>query len=92
MLAFVGRPSLHGYYACMACWTEGALWRNCGQKQRKTSFSPLLVFCSVRILGKDFGVHCHGIFGLGGPGILGHPPCPVMLVLSLFMLGLAHSW
>ena len=71
----------------MVYWTKGALRRNSGQKQRETSFSPLLVFCLVRILGKGFGVQSFGIFGLGGPGTLGHPPCPVMLVLSSSMLG-----
>ena len=45
MLASAGQPSLHGYDACMVYWTKGALWRNCRQKQRKTSFSPFfLVF------------------------------------------------
>ena len=29
VLAVVGRPSLHGYYACMVYWNKGALWRNC---------------------------------------------------------------
>ena len=41
MLALVGRPSLHGYDACMVCWTNGALRRNCRLKYGKTSFSPL---------------------------------------------------
>ena len=38
MLASVGQPSLHGYYACMVYWDKGALRRNCRLKQRKTSF------------------------------------------------------
>ena len=29
MLALLGQPSLHGYYACMVCWAKGAFWRNC---------------------------------------------------------------
>ena len=44
-------------------------------------------FCLVGILGKGSKVSSFHIFGLGGPGILGHPPCPVMLVLSFLMLG-----
>ena len=33
MLALAGRPSLHGYDACMVYWTKGALRRICRQKQ-----------------------------------------------------------
>ena len=54
MLALVGRPSLHGYYACMVYWTNGAHRRNCGQKQRVTSFSPLWVFLFSRTSGERF--------------------------------------
>ena len=32
MLASVGQPSLHGYYACMVYWNKGALRRNCRLK------------------------------------------------------------
>ena len=48
MLALVGQPSLHGYYACMVFWNNGALWRNCRLKQCKTSFSPCCVFLCSR--------------------------------------------
>ena len=48
MLAILGRPSLHGYYACMAYSAKGALWRNCRLKQCKTSFSPFSVFLCSR--------------------------------------------
>ena len=56
MLASVGQPSLHGYYACMVCWNKGALQRNCRQKQNKTSFSPFWGFSAYsefqgRVLG-----------------------------------------
>ena len=44
MLASVGQPSLHGYYACMVYWNKGALRRNCRLKQRETSFSLYWVF------------------------------------------------
>ena len=44
MLALVGQPSLHGYYACMVYWNKAALWRNCRLKESKTSFSPVFVF------------------------------------------------
>ena len=43
MLASAGRPSPHGYDACMVYWIKGALWRNCRLKQREISFSPLWV-------------------------------------------------
>ena len=56
MLALVGRPSLHGSDACMVYLVIGALRRNCRQKQRETSFSPLRIFCLVGILGEGFGV------------------------------------
>ena len=44
LLASVGRPSLHGDYACEVYWTKGAIRRNCRLKQRETSFSPYWVF------------------------------------------------
>ena len=44
MQASVGRPSLHGDYACTVHWDKGAVRRNCRQKQYKTSFSPYWVF------------------------------------------------
>ena len=31
-LAMVGRPSLHGYDACVVSWVSGAYRRNCRQK------------------------------------------------------------
>ena len=54
MLALVGQPSLHGYYACMVYWNQGAPRRNCRQKQNKTSFSPFLVFLFSRNPTKRF--------------------------------------
>ena len=48
MLALAGRPSLHGYDACVDCWNEGALRRNGRQKHGKTSFSPFWVFLLSR--------------------------------------------
>ena len=48
MLAFVGQPSLRGYYACMIFWDKGALRRNCRPKKCKTSFSPSWVFLKSR--------------------------------------------
>ena len=44
MLALAGQPSLHGYDACMAFWTKGALRRNCGQNLCKTSFFSFFGF------------------------------------------------
>ena len=46
MLAFVGQPSLHGYYACVVCWSKGAFWRYCRRNLRKTSCSRFF-FCVV---------------------------------------------
>ena len=48
MLALVGQPSLHRYYACMVYWNKGALWRNCRLKKCKTSFFPVCVFLYSR--------------------------------------------
>ena len=48
MLALVGRPSLHGDYACMVFWDKGALGRNCRLKKCKASFSPSWVFLYSR--------------------------------------------
>ena len=54
MLASVGQPSLHGYYACLVYWNKGALRRNCRLKQRETSFSPYGVFLFSRNPTKRF--------------------------------------
>ena len=54
MLASVGRPSLHGYDACMVYWVNAALRRNCRQKQDKTSFFPRKVFLFSRNSQKRF--------------------------------------
>ena len=48
LLALVGRPSLHGDYACMVYWTQGAPRRNCRQIYGETSFSPFRVFMISR--------------------------------------------
>ena len=45
MLAMVGLPSLRGRDACMVCGINGTSWRNCRQNLRKTSVSPLFIFC-----------------------------------------------
>ena len=54
MLASVGRPGLHGDSACKVYWNQGALRRNCRQKQYKTSFSPPWVFLFSRNPTKRF--------------------------------------
>ena len=54
LLASVGQPSLHGYYACMVYWNKGALRRNCRLKQHETSFSPFWVFLFSRNPAKRF--------------------------------------
>ena len=38
MLALVGRPSLHGYDACVVYSVKGALRRNCRQTKYETPF------------------------------------------------------
>ena len=47
-----------------------------GEIAGKNKVRPLFLLFSffrlVRILGKGFGVQYFGIFGLGGPGTLGH--------------------
>ena len=48
LLAFVGRPSLHGNHVCMVYWTKGAPRRTCRQMHGKTSFSPFSVFLCSR--------------------------------------------
>ena len=48
MLALVGRPSLHGSYACMVCWTKVAPRGKYRQTNGKTSFSPFRVFLFSR--------------------------------------------
>ena len=60
MLALVGRPSLHGNYACMVYWTKGALRRICRQKYGETSFSPFKVFLFSRNSRERFW---SGIYG-----------------------------
>ena len=74
MLTLAGLPCLHGYDACMVYWIREAPRRICRQKYGKTSFSPFWFFCLLGILEKGLGVQSFGIFGLGGPGILGYPP------------------
>ena len=86
MLALVGQPSLHGYYACMVYWNKGALRRNCKQKQYKTSFSLFGFFCLVEILLNISGDWFYGISGLGGHDILVHPPSPDICVWSFITL------
>ena len=56
MLAILRQPSLHGYYACLVFWANGALWRNCRLKQCEPSFSPFGVFlCSRYSLKRWWG-------------------------------------
>ena len=66
MLALVGQPSLHGYYACMVFWNNGALWRNCRLKKCKTSFSPCVFLCSRYSFKKwwEKVLFCYGLGGL----------------------------
>ena len=85
MLAFVGRPSVHSYNACMFLWVQGASLRNCRQKQGKTSFSPRKVFLFSRNSWIRSGVWYSGICGLGGN--------PVTVAIQVFNVGgwLTHS-
>ena len=54
MLASV--PSLHGYYACMVYWTNGALWRNCRINNVRPRFLLIGFFYLVEILLNVSGV------------------------------------
>ena len=54
LLALVGRPSLHGDYACMVYWTKGAPRGNCRQTHGRTSFSPFRVFLFSRNFRERF--------------------------------------
>ena len=66
MLASVGQPSLHGYYACMVFWDKGALWRNCRLKNVRPPFLLFLFFlCSWYSL-KGGGRRFFGCYGLEG--------------------------
>ena len=51
MLALVGQPSLHGYYACMVYWNQGG---HSGEIAGKNNIRPLFLFlgffCLVEIL------------------------------------------
>ena len=64
-----------------------------GEFAGKDNVRPLFLFFRFSVQsqfsGKVLGVHFYGIFGLGGPGIQGLHPRPVMLVLSFSMLGVA---
>ena len=71
-----------GFFGLMGHFGEIA-----GKNNVRLLFLLYGFFCLVGILGKGFGVYSFGIFGLGGPGILGHPPCPDTLVLSFLTLG-----
>ena len=86
LLALAGQPSLHGYDAFMVYWVQGALRRHRRLKYGKTFFFLYGFFCSVGILGYGFGDLSFGICGSGGPGILGLPLFPIMLVLRFSML------
>ena len=66
MLALVGQPSLHGYYACMVLWNKGALWRNCRLKKCKTSFSPFCVFLCSRYSFKRWWEKVLWLLWVGG--------------------------
>ena len=90
MLASAGQPSLHGYFACMVHWAEGALQRNCRQKQGDTSLSPERVFLfsrnfSVSLLGSDLLAF---MYWESQPSWA--RSSPIMLLLRFSTL--SHSW
>ena len=76
MLALVGRPSLHGSYACMVYWTKGALRRKCRQIYGKTSFSPSGVFQFCRNSRERFWGLVFWHLWIGGLVILVPPLLP----------------
>ena len=86
MLALVGRPSLHGYDACLVYRVHGASRRDCRQKHGKTSFSPKIVFCLAEILANGFGVLFFWYLWMGrakNPG----PGSPHHLAVEVFNVG-----
>ena len=87
MLASVGRPSLHGYYACMVYWNKGALRRNCRQKQYKTSFSPSWVFLFRRNPTERFWGLILWHFSIGRARHPGPPSQPRHLCLEFHNVG-----
>ena len=87
MLASVGQPSLHGYYACMVYWTKGALRRNCRLKQRETSFSPYWVFLFSRNPTKRFWGLIFWHFWTGRARHPGPPSRPQHLSLEFHNVG-----
>ena len=92
MLALVGRPSLHGYYACMVYWTTGAFRRNCRQKQRETSFSPFWFLFSRNSWDRFWGLILW-YFLIGRARHPGPAPLPRHVAAAFLNVGrLAHSW
>ena len=55
MLALVGQPSLHGYYACMVYWNQGHLGEIAGKNKIRPLFLLFWFFCLVEILLNDSG-------------------------------------
>ena len=86
-LALVGRPSLHGDYACMVYWAKGALWRNCRHKQCKTSFSPCWVFLFSRNPTKRFWGLIFWHFWAGRARHPGPPSQPKLVSLEFHNVG-----
>ena len=87
MLALVGQPSLHGYYACMVYWNKGAPRRNCRQKQNKTSFSPFWIFLFSRNPTKRFWGLIFWHFWIGRARHPGPPSQPHHVSLEFHNVG-----
>ena len=87
MLALVGQPSLHGYYACMAYWNQRAPRRNCRQKQNKTSFSPFVVFLFSRNPTRRFWGLILWLFWAWRARHPGPPSQPHSVSLEFFNVG-----
>ena len=87
MLASAGQPSLHGYDACVVLWTKGALRRNCKQKQRETSFSPLWVFLFCRSSGDQFWGSILWYFWVGRARHPGPPSLPRQFDVEFLNVG-----
>ena len=77
MLALVGRPSLHGYYACLFIGLMAHFGEVAGKNNVRPLFLPYGFFCLVGILGKGFGVFILCYFWIGRarhPGPTSLPP------------------
>ena len=87
MLALVGQPSLHGYYACMVYWNKG----HSGEIAGKNNIRPLFLlsgfFCLVGIPAKRFWGLVFWHFWIGRARHPGPPSEPQHVSLEFHNVG-----